>query len=84
MNRLVLAALAAVLVSSPVSAQRDAGVRGARNFPGLHALSLARAGSHMTSPSLAGLWRRKAGSLESFESYSDRRAEGPMGGMSGV
>jgi cytochrome c len=71
MHRILFAALTAVLVSSPACAQRDSVARGERDFrvcAPCHSLEPDR---NMTGPSLAGLWGRKAGSLPSFERYSD-------------
>ncbi|WFU40447.1 cytochrome c family protein [Bradyrhizobium sp. CB82] len=71
MHRTLFAALAAVLVLSPVYAQQDSVARGERDFrvcAPCHSLEPDR---NMTGPSLAGLWGRKAGSLPSFERYSD-------------
>jgi len=71
MHRLLLAALAAALASSPVSAQQDAVTRGERNFRVCMPCHSLESDRNMTGPSLAGLWGRKAGGLESFERYSD-------------
>lgn len=71
MHRLILTGLASVLASSPILAQQDAITRGERDFRAClpcHSLEPTR---NMTGPSLAGLWGRKAGSLETFERYSD-------------
>lgn len=70
MNRLVVLALSFAL-SSPALAEAGDAARGQRNFracAGCHSLEADR---NMTGPSLAGLWGRKAGSLPSFERYSD-------------
>ena len=71
MNCLVAAVLAALLVSTPVSAQQDAAARGERNFRACMPCHSLEPDHNMTGPSLADLWGRKAGSLESFERYSD-------------
>ncbi|MGH8705471.1 MAG: c-type cytochrome [Burkholderiales bacterium] len=47
----------------------DAG-RGARLFQNCAACHSASPGEHMTGPSLAGVWQRKAGSAENFARYS--------------
>lgn len=44
--------------------------RGAQIFPACRACHSLDPGRNMTGPSLAGIWGRKAGSLESFERYS--------------
>jgi cytochrome c len=71
MHWLFLAGLVAVLASSTVSAQQDAVTRGERNFRVCMPCHSLEPDRNMTGPSLAGLWGRKAGSLESFERYSD-------------
>src|SRR6266852_3654000 len=43
---------------------------GAQLFPACRACHSVEPGRNMTGPSLAGIWGRKAGSLESFERYS--------------
>lgn len=71
MHRFYLTGLAAILASSPVLAQQDAVTRGQRDFRVCLPCHSLEPGRNMTGPSLAGLWDRKAGSLESFERYSD-------------
>lgn len=70
MHRLVLA-LAAILMCSPVLAEQDAAARGERDFRACMPCHSLEPGRNMTGPSLAGVWGRKAGSLQSFERYSD-------------
>lgn len=53
-----------------VSAAGDA-ANGARLFQNCAACSSASPGEHMTGPSLAGVWQRRAGSAENFARYSD-------------
>ncbi len=45
----------------------DVGARAFRACAACHSLSPGR---HMTGPSLAGIWQRKAGSVEGFQRYS--------------
>lgn len=71
MHRLVVAVFAGVLTSAPVRAQQDAASRGERDFRACMACHSLEPDGNMTGPSLAGLWGRKAGSLASFERYSD-------------
>jgi cytochrome c len=71
MHRLLFTAVAAVLVSSPVCAQQDSIARGERGFRVCVACHLLEPDRNMTGPSLANLWGRKAGSLPSFDRYSD-------------
>lgn len=71
MNKLVITALSTVVVLSPALAEPGDAARGERDFrvcAPCHSLEPDR---NMTGPSLAGLWGRKAGSLPSFERYSD-------------
>jgi cytochrome c len=71
MNKLVIAALSTVALLSPALGESGDAARGAREFrvcAPCHSLEPDR---NMTGPSLAGLWGRKAGSLASFERYSD-------------
>jgi cytochrome c len=71
MNRLGIAALASIAFLSAALAQPGDATRGQRDFrvcAPCHSLEPDR---NMTGPSLAGLWGRKAGSLPSFERYSD-------------
>ncbi|WP_063994907.1 c-type cytochrome [Bradyrhizobium sp.] len=71
MHCLVVAVFAGVLTSAPVLAQQDAASRGERDFRACMPCHSLEPDRNMTGPSLAGLWGRKAGSLESFERYSD-------------
>src|SRR5205823_8812915 len=71
MNRLFVIALSTVAWLSPAIAEPGDAARGQRNFrmcAPCHSLEPDR---NMTGPTLAGLWDRKAGSLPSFERYSD-------------
>ncbi|MCK1668898.1 cytochrome c family protein [Bradyrhizobium sp. 153] len=71
MHRILLAALAAVLVSAPARAQQDSVVRGEQDFRACAACHSLEPDRNMTGPSLANLWGRNAGSLPSFDRYSD-------------
>ena len=64
-----LAAAMACLASSSVFAADPA--RGAQVFRVCSACHSVRPGEHMTGPSLAGVWNRKAGSAADFHRYSD-------------
>ncbi|UPK00633.1 cytochrome c family protein [Bradyrhizobium sp. 170] len=71
MNKLVAIALSTLAWSSQAIAEPGQLARGQRDFrmcAPCHSLEPDR---NMTGPSLAGLWDRKAGSLPSFERYSD-------------
>jgi cytochrome c len=71
MNRFVIIALSAIALSSPAVAEPGDAARGQRDFrvcAPCHSLEPDR---NMTGPSLADLWGRNAGSLPSFERYSD-------------
>jgi cytochrome c len=64
-------AVATIALLSPAIAQKGDGSRGQQDFRACapcHSLELGR---NMTGPSLANLWGRKAGSLSSFDRYSD-------------
>ena len=71
MNRLFVIALLTVAWLSPAVAEPADAARGQRHFricAPCHSLEPDR---NMTGPSLSGLWGRQAGSLPSFERYSD-------------
>src|SRR5947199_6892143 len=71
MSRYGVIALATIALLSPALAQNGDASRGQQDFracSGCHSLESNR---NMTGPSLAGVWGRKAGSLPSFERYSD-------------
>jgi cytochrome c len=71
MNRFAILALSVIALSAPAFAEGGDPARGQRAFrvcAPCHSLEVDR---NMTGPSLAGLWGRKAGSLPSFERYSE-------------
>ena len=71
MSRYGIIALATIALLSPAVAQHGDATRGQRDFrvcAPCHSLEPDR---NMTGPSLADLWGRKAGSLSSFNRYSD-------------
>lgn len=57
------------VLARPAASAGDA-ERGAAAFRACAACHSLKPDQNMTGPSLAGVWRRKAGSLESFERYS--------------
>jgi cytochrome c len=61
--------LAAGVAAAPALAAGDS-ARGARAFGACAACHTLEPGRHLTGPSLAGVWGRKAGALESFPRYS--------------
>ncbi|MEH2533786.1 cytochrome c [Bradyrhizobium sp. AZCC 1588] len=70
--RLVAASvLMAVLGFSSLHAQQGNAARGERNFRACAACHSLERDRNMTGPSLAELWGRKAGTLPSFERFSD-------------
>lgn len=71
MNRLVITALSTVALLSPALAEPGDAARGERDFRACTPCHSLESDRDMTGPSLAGLWGRKAGSLPSFERYSD-------------
>jgi cytochrome c len=71
MNKFAIIALSTITLSSPALAAPGDAARGQQDFrvcAPCHSLEPDR---NMTGPSLADLWGRKAGSLPSFERYSD-------------
>jgi cytochrome c len=71
MNKFVVIALStAAWLSSAVAEPGDA-ARGQRDFRMCAPCHSLEPDQNMTGPSLAGMWERKAGSLPSFERYSD-------------
>jgi cytochrome c len=71
MNTLVMTVLSTVALLSPALAEPGDAARGARDFRACAPCHSLEPDRNMTGPSLAGLWGRKAGSLPSFERYSD-------------
>ena len=64
------AALALFCVTGVASGAGDA-MRGAQLFRQCAACHSTVPGEHMTGPSLAHVWNRKAGSVDGFKRYSD-------------
>jgi cytochrome c len=60
----------ALAMSVPSHAAGDA-ARGARAFGQCMACHSVNADEHLTGPSLAGIWNRRAASAEGFQRYSD-------------
>ena len=79
MDRLLFVALVAFFVSSPAGAQQASVAPGERNFRACAACHSLEPDRNMTGPSLANLWGRKAGSLPSFDRYSDALKAGTTG-----
>jgi cytochrome c len=71
MNKFALIALLTIALSSPAVAEQGDPARGRRDFRLCAPCHSLEADRNMTGPSLTGLWGRKAGSLPSFERYSD-------------
>ena len=71
MTKLIIAII--VAIGPLVSAQAASGdiARGQQDFRACAQCHSLESNRNMTGPSLAGLWGRKAGSLPSFERYSD-------------
>ena len=65
-----LVALASLLIASQTFAAEGNPLRGQRIFGECAACHSLRSDQNMTGPSLAGVWDRKAGTLESFSRYS--------------
>ena len=64
------AALASLAISSQTFAAEGDPARGQRLFGACAACHSLQSDQNMTGPSLAGLWQRKAGSVETFARYS--------------
>src|SRR6266581_1858598 len=71
MTRYGVIALATIALLSPALAQNGDASRGQQDFRACAPCHSLEADRNMTGPSLANLWGRKAGSLPSFERYSD-------------
>lgn len=71
MKRFAIAALVTIAFLSPASAQLGDAARGQQDFRGCAPCHSLEPDRNMTGPSLANLWGRKAGSLPSFERYSE-------------
>ncbi len=71
MKKLVITALSTIALLSPVLGEPGDAARGERNLRACAPCHSLEPDRNMTGPSLAGLWGRKAGSLPSFERYSD-------------
>jgi cytochrome c len=71
MKRLVLLALVMIASQTAAFSQQGDASRGRQAFRACAACHSLEPGRNMTGPSLAGLWGRQAGGLESFERYSD-------------
>lgn len=71
MRRPLFVALAIAIASWPAHAQQDGAARGERDFQACAPCHSLKPDRNMTGPSLASLWGRKAGSLPSFDRYSD-------------
>jgi cytochrome c len=71
MSRYGIIAVATIALLSPALAQDGDASRGRQDFRACAPCHSLEADRNMTGPSLAGLWGRKAGSLPSFDRYSD-------------
>ena len=71
MNRIAVIAVSTIALSSPTVAEPGDAARGEHAFRACATYHSLEPDRNMTGPSLAGLWGRKAGSLPSFERYSD-------------
>src|SRR6266567_275916 len=71
MKRFAIAAAATIGFLSPALAEPGDAMRGQQNFRACAPCHSLEPDRNMTGPSLANLWGRKAGSLPSFERYSE-------------
>jgi len=69
--RYAAAALALAFAAAAAAQNLGDAARGTRAFQACAACHSLEPGRNMTGPSLAGVWGRKAGSLESFGRYSE-------------
>jgi cytochrome c2 len=72
---MIAVAAIAIVVASPALAQKADVSRGQQDFRACSPCHSLESDRNMTGPSLANLWGRKAGSLPSFERYSDALKE---------
>src|SRR3989440_12635420 len=71
MKRFGMTALLTIAFLSPALAQHGDSTPGQRDFRACAPCHSLKPDRNMTGPSLANLWGRKAGSLSSFDRYSD-------------
>ena len=71
MNRFAVIAVSTIALSFPAVAEPGDAARGQHAFRACAPCHSLEPDRNMTGPSLASLWGRKAGSLSSFERYSD-------------
>jgi cytochrome c len=64
----VVAVAATAATAAFADGDRDEGAKAFRQCAACHSL---RAGDHRTGPSLAGIWGKKAGGIETFNRYSE-------------
>jgi cytochrome c len=71
MRRFAIAVAATIACLSPALAQSGDAARGRQDFRACAPCHSLEPDRNMTGPSLANLWGRKAGGLQSFERYSE-------------
>jgi cytochrome c len=71
MNKIVITGLSSMALLFPAAAEQGNASRGERDFRACAPCHSLEPDRNMTGPSLADLWGRKAGSVPSFERYSD-------------
>ena len=71
MSKFAVVTLSMIALSAPAFAEGGDAARGQRDFRACAPCHSLEPDRNMTGPSLAELWGRKAGSLPSFERYSD-------------
>src|SRR5258706_4311142 len=67
----LIAITASLVVHAACARAAGDAARGARVFQACAACHSTVPGEHMTGPSLADVWNRKAGTVRGFERYSD-------------
>jgi cytochrome c len=75
MRRFTITVAATIAYLSPALAQSGDAARGQQNFRACAPCHSLEPDRNMTGPSLANLWGRKAGGLQSFERYSEALKE---------
>lgn len=65
------AVLAVLMLSAPAVPAAGDAAQGARLFQNCAACHSALPGEHLTGPSLAGIWQRRAGTAENYPRYSE-------------
>lgn len=71
MRQILMVAIATICTTPALAADNGNASRGARIFQACAPCHSLEPNKNMTGPSLSGLWERKAGTLPSFDRYSE-------------